>query len=109
MSTEDQLSYTPLINTGFDKVLSPAVSNLQALAEAVDEHDHLALVAIPPVAEIAGKVLAFDTVGLVFYVWNGSAWISISGGAPGANFFHLLEDGVFHHLLEDGVSKHILG
>jgi hypothetical protein len=108
MSTEDQLSYTPLINTGFDKVLSPAVSNLQALAEAVDEHDHLALVVIPPVTEIAGKVFAFDTVGSVFYVWNGSSWSAISGGA-GANYFHLLEDGVFHHLLEDGVSKHILG
>jgi len=108
MSTEDQLGFTPLINTGFDKVLSPAVTNLQELSEAVDEHDHLALVVLPPVAEIAGKVFAFDTVGLTFYVWDGSAWNSISGGAV-TNYFHLLEDGVSYHLLEDGASKHILG
>jgi len=37
MSTEDQLAFIPLINTGFNKNLSPAVSNLQSLAEAVDE------------------------------------------------------------------------
>ncbi|MCJ7583503.1 MAG: hypothetical protein MUO30_01850 [Anaerolineales bacterium] len=36
MSTEDQLGFIPLINTGFDKNLSSAVTNLQELAEAVD-------------------------------------------------------------------------
>jgi len=107
MSNEDLFSYIPLINVGFDKVLTPAVSNLQALAEAVDEHDHLAIVVLPPFAEIAGKVFAFDIVGMVFYVWSGENWNAISGGA--VTFSHLLEDGASYHLLEDGVSKHILG
>ena len=100
--------FTPLSTLNFDQILDATITNLQALAEAVDEHIHLAILISAPTVEIAGKDLAYDTVSSVFYVWDGSEWHSISGAGTGT-YFHFLEDGVSHHLLEDGVSKHILG
>lgn len=66
----------------------------------------LALVTSAPVAAISGKYLALDTITNIFYVWNGSSWVAISGGGSPptgtVTSFMLLEDGTSFLLLESG-------
>jgi len=54
MPSEDQLSFIPILNIGFDKNLDASVTNLQSLADAVDElttahADHAASAKVTPI------------------------------------------------------------
>jgi hypothetical protein len=54
-------AYTPLVSTGFDGNLTPAVNNLQALAQAVDD---MVIAGTPAWADVTGAVEgAQDAVG----------------------------------------------
>lgn len=55
-------AYTPLVTTGFDKNLTPAVNNFQALAEAVDE----LFVDLPVYANNAAAVAGGLTAGKIY-------------------------------------------
>lgn len=49
-------AYTPLVSTGFDGNLTPAVNNLQAFAQAVDDLD------VPVLAGVAGAIATHAAV-----------------------------------------------
>jgi photosystem II stability/assembly factor-like uncharacterized protein len=72
-------AYTPLVTTGFDKNLTPAVNNLQALAEAVDElHGVTVLVTPFAMTTTGGILLEWVALPIGTYTINPQAAINKS-------------------------------
>lgn len=54
-------AYTPLVTTDFNNVLDATVNNLQAFADAVDDHDHSGLATTEGIQDIIGAMVSSNT------------------------------------------------
>ncbi len=69
--------YIPLGNMNFNGQLDPSIVNLEALAEQMDIHSHLAIVSTVPTTRISGMELAYDTGNGKLYIWTGTSWVQV--------------------------------
>ena len=70
------------------RILDVHHNTIQTAFDRLEIHDHLTIVAAPPVAEVLGKSLAYDSVARSFYLWDGSAWqVPPGGGERGGTGF----------------------